>query len=352
MTEFRSLDLTLAVTYGWGRQHGLKLTELQVLQFISMRGLRTEPGMAFAWFPMSGQEAWADELSMDPSAFRKIVHSLRKKGLLEALSGSSSDERFIFYRGYAIPDSVLQECRSWHPKVDTKNTNTDSHIRPKNEVQFLKTDSPRVPKREQECSQMGTTLFPNGNIRTTLTRTFAPYSIVKAEENQTSHPSGARYAADTDTQPENTNRNAHLNRYEDDWSVPREERERTAKRPPAPSTRLANLFYDLWGQVRVTRKGLATPWSVKVAFITRLKGLVEEHGEDRAEEMIRVFFRLIEHGQISLKSEELWKDFWFQRAMLERMAREKTEAPAPMSVDADEEMDRLRRMVEERRAAQ
>lgn len=351
MTEFRSIDLTLAVTYGWGQQHGLKLTELQVLQFISMRGLRTEPGMAFAWFPMSGQEAWAADLSVEHAALRKAVYNLRKHGLLEVIQGSSSDERFIFYRGYAIPDYVLQDCRSWHPKTDLKITNSDSHFTPKNEVKFLKADSPCVPTGNKNVPQ-GNKNVPRGNIRTTLTRTFAAYSIVKAEENQTSHPSGARYAADTDTQPESTNRNAHLNRYEDDWSVPREERERRAKRPPAPSTRLANLFYDLWGQVRVTRKGLATPWSVKVAFITRLKGLVEEHGEDRAEEMIRVFFRLIEHGQISLKSEELWKDFWFQRAMLERMAREKAEAPAPMSVDADEEMDRLRRMVEERRAAQ
>lgn len=351
MTEFRSLDLTLAVTYGWGRQHRLNLTEFQVLQFISMRGLRTEPWMAFAWFPMSGQEAWAADLRVEHAALRKAIHNLRKHGLLEVLDGSSSDERFIFYRGYAIPDSVLQECRSWHPNTDSKNTNSGSHFTPKErssvpEIRFTPCSpwEQKCSQGEQECSQ--------GNIRTTLTRTFAAYSIVKAEENQTSHPSGARYAADTDTQLENTNRNAHLNRYEDDWSVPREERERRAKRPPAPSTRLANLFYDLWGQVRVTRKGLATPWSVKVAFITRLKGLVEEHGEDRAEEMIRVFFRLIEHGQISLKSEELWKDFWFQRAMLERLAREKAETPAPVTVDVDGEMERFRRMVEERRAAQ
>lgn len=114
-------------------------------------------------------------------------------------------------------------------------------------------------------------------------------------------------------------------RYEDSWSVPKDEvddfdRSRESreqpKRPKRPAARLTDLFWDCWTVSREKRVDLSIPWSVKRIFASNLKRLLEEHTEDEVAEMIRVFFRKVDTRALVLRNPELWKDFWYNRAAL------------------------------------
>ena len=74
---------------------------------------------------------------------------------------------------------------------------------------------------------------------------------------------------------------------------------------------------------------LSTPWATKGVFLIRMQGLLDEHTEAEIAEMIRIFFRGVAVGQWPLKSEELWKDFWYQRAKCAKIMRDSGAVPAP-----------------------
>lgn len=377
MKDFRSVDLEWAVAFGWAQHHNLNVSELQVLSFISVRGMRSEPGMAFSWFPLGGQEWWAVSMCMEAPALRKTLSRLRQKALVVNLQGSSSDARFRTIKGYGIPETLLVEMRQWSedrstlsfintpyvrekitpstaPSSESEHTNSNSDTSPEN---TLKTESEHTNSNSGITPENVTTRHKNVTTRhidNALTRTFAPYSRDNQEE--TENPSGSRNGAlRAPSKPRETEM-----RIEDDWSVPKDEmtplREGGRKRnssgsqkPPAkvaPTTRVVNLFYDLWTEGREQRKGLTYPWSTKLIAVTRFKGLIEEHGEEQTAEMVRIFFRLVSAGKIPLKAEELWKDFWFNRAKLEGMARRNLAAPATAQYDEAAEIERMQRLVE------
>jgi hypothetical protein len=134
----------------------------------------------------------------------------------------------------------------------------------------------------------------------------------------------------------------------DDFDVPRDNPKKGSG-SVAPSTKVLNLFYELWVHSRTARKNLAYPWSMKTVFQARIKQLISEQGLDLTLEMVRVFFRLVDTGQVVLKSDDLWKDFWFNRAKLEGIARKKSGSSREAVLDQESELERFRQMVKDRR---
>ena len=94
-STYRTLDLVKAICFGWAEHYGLKETEVQVLEFIALRGKRNESEMSFAWFPLGGQEWWASEreTTMRASRASTIERSARERTNLGASSGSSRRTR-------------------------------------------------------------------------------------------------------------------------------------------------------------------------------------------------------------------------------------------------------------------
>ena len=375
MKDFRSVDVQWALAYSWDDLHSLNKSETRVLMFISVRGLRTEPGMAFAWFPFGGQEWWAFSMGMEVGTLRKTLSRLRKKGLLKDLPGSVSDARFRHIKGYGISLDLLKEMRQWSedkselsfintpfvrasltPTEVLEYTNTDSDEQAKDESEIVNVDSGRDTSTRPVVTQNVTSGHKNvttGHVSRALTRTFAAHNKNNQRTTKQENPSGSLDGARR--APSERERGQTPMRFEDEWSVPKDELEASrsgSRKPPAkvsPTTRVTRLFEDLWMDGRQERKSLAYPWSTKTVAMARFKALISEMGEQQTTEMVRIFFRLVSHGQVTLKSEELWKDFWFNRAMLERLYREKADAPQERQMTSEENIADLHRRLAGRR---
>jgi hypothetical protein len=72
-----------------------------------------------------------------------------------------------------------------------------------------------------------------------------------------------------------------------------------------------------------------------------MKSLLETHSEEQISEMIDIFFRLIDSGQVPLKADELWKDFWYNRGRLQKIATQTSEKPS-VANDDKSELERFR----------
>lgn len=149
-------------------------------------------------------------------------------------------------------------------------------------------------------------------------------------------------------------------RYEDEWSVPKDERPmprrqetddfdvpREAKESPEtyrrPSSRVMDVFWDLWVESREKRTNLAVPWSTKMIAQRQFNILLKKYPEPELTEMVRIFFRQIDAGQIALKSTDLWKDFLYHQGRLYQIL--KSTKPVSQEQDVEAELERFKRMI-------
>ena len=378
-TTYRTLDLIKATSFGWDQHHKLTKPELTVLTFIALRGKQNEPRMGFTWFPSGGQEWWADIMALPHGTLRKTLHSLRNKDLIVNLNGSSVDNRFMMTRGYGIPEHVMASCKEWYEErqemVYTRVPNTIEEIVDINEIDIkppLTNDPVETPKMfymEHECStgEHGCSTGEHGcsiwNICNPVSREFTLHTHINTQiktrdTTQLLTDDSRPPVAPLSFSGEDMN-------YEDEWSsskedmdrvrskkevdsfnVPREVREKQ-KPQQGPVNRLVGKFQKKWEVSREKRLNLSVPWSVRKITQANMKKLLETHSEDEVSEMIDVFFRMIDSGQIPLKAPELWKDFWYNRAKLFKLAKERMVAVEPV-FDSQAELESFRRRLEQR----
>ena len=74
--------------------------------------------------------------------------------------------------------------------------------------------------------------------------------------------------------------------------------------------------------------------------MNRLNALLTEHSEAEVEGMMDAFFRLIDSGQLSPKSDELWKDFLYNKGKLNKIFVQSSERP--VDVDEKSELERFK----------
>lgn len=330
---YRTMDLTRALSFGWGQQHRLSSSELQVLTFIALRGKTNEPHMAFAWFPKYGQEWWAALLMMTHSNLRKTLSRLRKVGLVVTMDGSI-DERFSNIRGYGVPQHVMEECQEWyqdrHEMVYMRVPNTPEEL--SDEVENVTNSHTGVTTGHIDVT--------NSHIDNALTSTFTLHTHTYTRER--THLLTDRSRPSVVPSEDNV-------RYEDEWSaekdanddfaVPKEVKKKAAP-SYGPNMRLTIYFEKKWMESREKRVNLSVPWSVQKVFQARLKALLSQHSEKEIESMIDVFYRLVDSGQVPLKSDELWKDFWYNRGRLYKVVTQTTDRS--VTVDEKEELRRFR----------
>jgi len=111
----------------------------------------------------------------------------------------------------------------------------------------------------------------------------------------------------------------------DDFAIPKEAREKKS-RPTVPSSRLTDMFFDEWSKARITKVSLSVPWNSKRVFQNQLNKLLEVHTEEEIASSMKVFFRMVLAGQVTLKSDELWKDFWNNRGRAVKISRQQNTA--------------------------
>lgn len=334
-STYRTIDLVKAAGFGWAQHKKLSLTEYQILEFIALRGKTNEPTAAFAWFPKHGQEWWAEIMMIPFSSLRKALSSLRKKNLIVNID-NAIDNRFFNVKGYGIPEHVMEECLGWYTDrqnmVYTQVPNTiEELVKNPYDVKYSHTDVNTV-HMHVKYSHMGNA----------LTSTFAPYTQLDTRRDthlltDSSRPSVAPTLSDGESM-----------RYEDEWSTPKEsddfsvpkESKQKTKRAPGPSMRLTIKFQDCWMKSRESRLNLPVHWSVQRVFMNRLNALLTEHSEAEVEGMMDAFFRLIDSGQLSPKSDELWKDFLYNKGRLYKIFVQSSERV--VSVDEKTELEKFR----------
>ena len=156
-------------------------------------------------------------------------------------------------------------------------------------------------------------------------------------------------------------------RYEDDWSVAKDERDLPSLRRPSrrlnndqwdlpkeqryppvkakvtrPTARLALLFSSEWEKAREVHLMLANKWDSRAAFYTRMLELLNDYSEEEVADMIRSFFALIGGNKITLRSDVLWKDFWNNRSACIAHARQ--QSTVTVTVDEQEQFEKLERL--------
>jgi len=353
-STYRTLDLVKAVSFGWASHKDLNASETQVLQFVALRGKTNETDYSFAWFPLGGQDWWAAQMGMTTNKLKHALSGLRKKNLLTTLNGSSVDARFFTVKGYAIHMYVMEEVVYWYQsRADIRFTrvpDTVENFVDKETETFTKVRDPHFEVRD-----------PHSRVRDPHFDTpseqgfYTTYPSNKPEEitqlfTQRPSPSGTSLLSGEDPL-----------RYEDEWSLPKDSvpgksakrpaedsfdvpKEETQKRerPTAATSRMADLFHAEWSIARQERRMLAVPWSSKTAFLVRLKDLLKDHTEEEIAEMIVVFFRMVLSGQVTLKSTELWKDFWNCRGKVASIAMQRVTI---IDSDSQKELERWRKRV-------
>lgn len=351
-STFRTIDLVKAMSFGWGNHHDLTAGEMQVLQFIALRGKKNEKDVAFAWFPMGGQEWWAAHLGMSADKLKRALRGLRSKNLMVDITGSTVDARFFTIKGYAIPLGVMLDAYEWYKsRQDIRFTRVEitvENLVDNESESFTKVRNPHLQVQNPHFE------VRNPHFDTPSDQGFYPtYPVNKPGEQtqlftQRPSPSGPSSLSEGDPM-----------RYEDEWSVPKDEVGDKRKLPPddfsvpkealerrerptAATSRLADLFHAEWTIARQQRKMLAVPWSSKQAFLARLKDLLKDHSEEEITEMIVVFFRMVLAGQVTLKSTELWKDFWNVRGKVASIARQRV---TTIDADSQRELERWRKRV-------
>lgn len=333
-TTYRTTDLVKAAGFGWAQSKKLSLTEYQILEFIALRGKTNEPIAAFAWFPKHGQEWWAEIMMIPFSSLRKGLSSLRKKGLIVNID-NAIDNRFFNVKGYGIPEHVMDECLEWY--TDRQNM---VYAQVPNTIENL-VEKPADVKYSHTDVNIVHTHVKYSHMDNALTSTFAPYTHVytRGETHLLTDRSRPSVAPTS---------NGESMRHEDEWStpndsddfsVPKEAKQKT-KRAPSPTMRLAIKFQQGWMKSRETRLNLPVHWSVQKVFMSRLKALLTEHSEAEVTGMMDAFFRLIDAGQLSPKSDELWKDFIYNKGRLYKIFVQTTERD--VSVDEKTELERFR----------
>jgi len=311
------------------------MTEYQILEFIALRGKTNEPAAAFAWFPKHGQEWWAEIMMIPFSSLRKGLSSLRKKNLIVNID-NAIDNRFFNVKGYGIPEHVMEECIGWY--TDRQNM---VYTQVPNTIEELVENPPDVKYSHTDVNIVHTHV-KYSHTDNALTSTFVPYTQLNTRREthlltDSSRPSVAPTLSDGETMRHEDEWSA--SKDSDDFSVAKESKQKT-KRAPGPSMRLTIKFQDCWMKSRESRLNLPVHWSVQRVFMNRLNALLTEHSEAEVEGMIDAFFRLIDSGQLSPKSDELWKDFLYNKGRLYKIFSQSSERT--VAVDEQSELERFK----------
>jgi hypothetical protein len=344
-----ALALSRALALGW-REDDLSPREIRILLFLVTKGTTKEPGMERAYFPFHGQDHWAATMAMTHGHLRKVLHGMCKRGLLTRLPGSVVLERYSQTKGFGLPDGFYDELNEYvtaREELSGKNI-----INIPNTAEDVYASNADVTAGEHACSLPVTRMFPTSNMDNPLTRGNAEHS---REVVQRKSPlQGWRLPAPLSDPPGET----PLKTFDDDFSVPKDERgedtwaasKESKEKPPrrtSPTTRLCDHFHNLWLQERVTRRTLSIPWSSKMAFQANLKRLLADgaYTEEEITEMMNIFFRQIGNS-VQLRSDELWKDFWNNRATLHKMMKNTTRFGLSPELQERADRDRERRLRE------
>jgi hypothetical protein len=348
--NYRTIDFSKALAFGWTAHHGLSSTETQVLMFMAARGKTNEDGMAFAWFPMGGQEWWAAQMGMSLGRLKKALVGLRKRLMVVNMEGSTATPLYGAVRGYGVPEEVMYHAYQWYKERE--------------DIRFLKApkDASGILEDANGIVDDASGNFEDasGIVDTPSEQGFCvTYPCNKPEENtqlftQRTPPSGTSLVllSKKDSQvnyedewsvPKDAKPVRSKKRETDDFSVPKEAREKKP-RSTATTTRLAESFYVEWTKAREVKRMLPLPWSSKQAFYARMKDLLKSHSEEQITEMFKVFFRMVLAGRINPKGDELWKDFWNNRAAVANTARMKEQAlPADQQAELENWRKRMAR---------
>jgi hypothetical protein len=351
-STYRTLDLVKAVCFGWAEHYGLKETEVQVLQFIALRGKRNEAEMSFAWFPLGGQEWWAAHMGMSVNKLKKALAGLRKRRMIVNLEGSQNSALFVSTKGYGIPEGVMYSAYWWYKDREdirfTRAPNTPEELISDSELEIPEVPNPHseVPNPHSEVPEwhLGFCISPDQSAE------IAIYPYKEPEKNTQLFTQGTTLSGSSLKKDKNL-------RYEDEWSIPsdakpvrsakkpvddfaipKEAREKKS-RPTVPSSRLTDMFFDEWSKARITKVSLSVPWNSKRVFQNQLNKLLEVHTEEEIASSMKVFFRMVLAGQVTLKSDELWKDFWNNRGRAVKISRQQNTA---VTADQEEELRRWR----------
>lgn len=293
-------------------------------------------------------------MGMSADKLKRSLRGLRSKGLMIDVTGSTIDARFFTIKGYAIPKSVMSDAEEWYvSRQDIRFTRVPDTVEDlvDNETDsFTKVRNPHPEVRNTHLQVRNPHFDPPSDLG------FCPtYPVNKPGEEtqlftQRPSPSGPSSFQEGDSM-----------RYEDEWSVPKDsapgkpskrpadddfsvpkEAKEKRERPTAATSRLAELFHAEWTIARQQRKMLAVPWSSKQAFLARLKDLLNDHSEEEVVEMIVTFYRMVLSGQVTLKSTELWKDFWNARGKVHQISRQRV---TTIDSDSQKELERWRKRV-------
>lgn len=326
--SYQSLALHKAADFGWAEHHSLTMREYTVLSFVADQGTRNESGMAFAWFPLGGQEWWAAMLGMNAPALRKTLERLRTKGLIVNLDSA----RFVKSKGVGIPTSVLDECIQWHA----------------DRQRMIYMEAPDCPSecdpQSQVCDPQSHPCDPQSHRTShspSAVRDSRSINKDKARERATSLTAAC---SPTGCSPEETP-GGSVRDQGDGWDQPKDERDdfatpRDVREKPAPyhrpSTRVYDAFHAAWLVSRQKRTGLALDCSVKAVFFRNINLLLVDFTEDDLLAMVGVFFRQIDNGMLMPKAEELWRDFLWNKATLYRLMKQRTPSTSDLTAMAAE----------------
>ena len=314
-----SITVMKAVTAGWAEQHKITARELSILTYVVVWGWRGDERYEFSWCPIVGVEGWAHQMGIPYRAFRRAWVGLVEKGVLVEVPGNN---RYPATRGLSMLPEVAQECAFW---ADQRNP-------------FDKKQDPTSTTSTCHERQVEVTIVSGSHD--TIVRSTPPLTCgfsTHTPEVPQSDP--ATYVGDADASHQDRKESMPLN-YEDDWDQPNDDdsswaepsdRPEKPKRRAAPTSRLAQHFWDEWVECREEYPNLALPWSVKQAFLANLKRLLVTFTEEQLAEQMTQFFRLIRSGKVATRSDELWKDFLTYRGQAVRGVQRKTE-----SVDTDD----------------
>jgi hypothetical protein len=348
--NYRTIDLSKAIAFGWTAHHDLNAAEIQVFMFMAARGKTNEEGMAFAWFPMGGQEWWAAQMGMTIGRLKKALVGLRKRRMVVNMEGSTATPLYGAVKGYGVPEGVMYNAYQWY-----KEREDIRFLKAPKDASSIVNDSDGILNDSD-----GIVDDSDGIVGTPSELGFRDtYPCNKPGENtqlftQSTPPSGSHSVL--------TSKKDLDVKYEDEWSVPKDAKPVRSKKPPvdeflvpkdshegkvrptSPVKNLADEFYAQWTQAREVKTMLPVPWSSKQAFYARMKDLLGTHSEEQIIEMFKTFFRMVLAGRINPKGNELWKDFWNNRASIATSARMSTkEVPADQQTELENWRKKIRR---------
>jgi hypothetical protein len=295
---YRSLDLVKGLAKGW--RPDLNRNEMQVLLYIAQHGRHNEKGFAFAWHPMRGIRAWAQEMGMAERVCYRTLGSLKAKGLLSDVCATTMWNHV----GFGVTDGIMKACKCAASGRDSVPLEADKCAASGNFAPPL--------TRENVVHNQG---VKQGTEATVYTGVGTP-TLGNEEKNMTPFQT----YDDFDTPQDGY----------DDFDVPKEAKQ---KRPSkkGPAYRLVDLFYEAWSKARCQNTTWGVAYNTRAVAQKFFNNLLEEHSEAEISKMIEVFFRQALAGNLRLSGLEMWRDLSNNRAEVWRIVRDSGTVSKPVT---------------------